>query len=74
MKGHTPMLLLVPFIVFGCYFCFALFAGSLRLRDRKEPIRRQESPREYWYHIGIICVLYATVVIGVTWMLLWHNH
>jgi len=70
MHSHPPILIIVPFVVITCYIGWSLIAGSLRIRGRQEPISRQDSPRDYWYHMRIIGVVFAIIVAIIAWMFL----
>ena len=69
MKNHPPIFILVPLVVIACYLGWAFITGSLRIRG-KEPISRQDSPREYWYYMRIIGVIFAIIVAVIVWMFL----
>ena len=62
MKTHPPILFFVPLIVIGSYLGWALITGSLRIRRIKDPISREDSPREYWYHMRIFIVIFVIMV------------
>ena len=60
--------------VFGAVFVIAavygvgssLVSGSVHVKGMREPIRRQERPRDYWLVMGV-----ATFIFGVlVWALL----
>jgi hypothetical protein len=69
MKNHPPIFIFIPLIVFTCYLGWALITGSLRIRG-KEPISRQDNPREYWYYMRIFLVLFGLLVGMIAWMFL----
>ena len=69
MKNHPSIFILAPFIVWSCYLGWALITGSLRIRG-KEPISRQDSPREYWYYMRIFIVIFVVAVAMIAWMFL----
>jgi uncharacterized membrane protein len=70
MKNHPPIFILVPLIVIACYLGWSLATSSVRVRGIKDPISRQDSPREYWYYMRIFLVILAIIVAGAAWMYL----
>jgi len=60
----------VALIVCVGYIGWAFITGSLRLGGREQPIRRQDSPREYWYYMSILTVILAAAVAMFAWMFL----
>jgi hypothetical protein len=70
MKNHPSIILFVPMIVISCAIGWALITGSLRIRGIKEPISRQDSPREYWYYMRIFITLFVIGVALIVWTFL----
>ena len=70
MKNHPPIFILAPLVVIACYLGWSFITGSLRIRGRPEPIRRQDSPREFWYYMRIAIVIFAIIVAVIAWKFL----
>jgi TRAP-type mannitol/chloroaromatic compound transport system permease small subunit len=70
MKEHPPLFIFVPLIIIACYLGWSLISGSLRIRGAAKPISREDSPREYWYYMRIILVVFALVVGIAAWVFL----
>lgn len=68
MKHHPPILIVIPLILLAGYIGWALSNGKLYIKRRAEPIRRQDNPREYWYYLCIIIVIFAILVGLIGWM------
>ena len=68
MKHHPPISALAVMLLIGCYIGWAFVTGAVSLRGRVEPIRRRDNPREYWYYMKIITVLYVLAVALVFWV------
>ena len=55
--------------VFGVMFAIAvvygigsaLITGSVHIKGMREPIRRQDRPRDYWFVIGIAAFLFVVL-------------
>ncbi len=62
MKNHPSFLMLVPMIAITGYLGYALATGSVRINGIAQPIRRRDSPREYWYYMRILLVVYGLLV------------
>ena len=69
-SSHQPILIIIPFVVIACYIGWSLITGLLRIRGRKEPIRRHESPRDFWYNMRIIAAIFAIMVAIIAWKFL----
>ena len=70
MKNHPPIILIVPLIAIAGYLAWALVSGSLRIRGKEEPIRRQTNPQQYWYNIIIFGVIFIIILAVIAWMFL----
>ena len=70
MKQQPPILFIAALIVVACYLAWSLITGSLRIRGIADPIERQDRPREYWYYMRIILVIFGLVVGIFVWMFL----
>ena len=68
MKHYPPIPALAVILLIGGFIGWAFVTGSLTLRGQAEPIRRDKSPREYWYYMKIITVLYALTVALAFWV------
>jgi uncharacterized membrane protein YfcA len=70
MKNHPPIFFFVPLVVVACYLGWSLFSGSVRIRGIKEPIRRRDSPSEYWRYMLFFLGVFAAIVGVFAWMFL----
>ena len=67
---YHEVILIIILVVFAYKIGEAFVTGSVHLRGEKEPIRRQERPRDYWYAMGIISVVFAIIVAILAFMYL----
>jgi hypothetical protein len=68
MKQHPPILAILILLFMACYLGWSLITGSLRIRGVSEPIMRQTSPREYWFYMRIILVIFGGIVAAFAFM------
>ena len=68
MKQHPPILAIVVLVGIACYLGWSLFTGTLRIRGVAEPLRRQTNPREYWFYMRIILLIFAGISMAFAFM------
>jgi hypothetical protein len=50
----------IVFMIAGVYGTgSALVTGSVHIKGMREPIRRQERPRDYWFAVGIVTFIFG---------------
>ena len=70
MKHPSPIFFVVGLIIVGSYLAWSLISGSVRVRGIKEPLSRQNNPRDYWYHMRIFIVIFAVIAAIFAWLVL----
>jgi len=60
----------VPVFLFAgaCVIGRAFVTGSVKLAGEKEPIRRQDKPREFRQAMGILTVIFIIIAAVLTWI------
>jgi hypothetical protein len=70
MNNYLKVFIIV-FVIAGAYHIGSAFVtGSVHIKGMREPIRRQDNPRDYWFSLGIITFIFTILVAIYAWIFL----